>query len=191
MTAPLHPLRVAVIGLGNVFLGDDGFGPLVIEKFRCQFECEPSVEIHDLGTPGLDLAPYLYRKDLIVLVDAVHAEGPPGTLSFYNEDDFVSRNARLRVTGHDPGLWDSLAHLRLADPSPLELIIIGVVPESCRFGEGIAPVLLDRSSIAVAGIAGLLMQRGVACRRRRAAIQPNLWWLPFPGAELATTSIEG
>jgi hydrogenase maturation protease len=178
MTAHLH---VAVIGIGNVFLGDDGFGPLVVEKFRCQFACGPGVAIHDLGTPGLDLAPYLYGKDLVVLVDAVHAEGPPGTLSFYNE--FVSRNARLRLTGHDPGLWDSLAHLRLVDSSPLELIILGVVPGSCGFGEGISRVLLDSSSTAAAGIAGLLVERGVACHRRPAAIQQNLWWLPLPGAD--------
>ena len=50
---------ISVIGLGNVFLGDDGFGPLVIETFRCSYECGESVEVIDLGTPGLDLAPYL------------------------------------------------------------------------------------------------------------------------------------
>jgi hydrogenase maturation protease len=188
MTPPIRRLRVSVIGLGNVFLGDDGFGPLVVEKFRCRFECETCVEILDLGTPGLDLAPYLYGKDLIVLVDAVHADGPPGTLSFYCENDFVSRNARLRVTGHDPGLWDSLAHLRLADQSPLELIIIGVVPESCSFGEGIAPALLDSSSLAADSIADLLTQRGVACHRRQTVIEQNLWWLPLPVEESATTS---
>jgi hydrogenase maturation protease len=182
------PLRVAVIGIGNVFLGDDGFGPLVVEMFRCRFACEPTIEIHDLGTPGLDLAPYLYGKDLVVLVDAVQAEGTPGTLSYYCEDDFVSRSARLRVTGHDPGLWEALAHLRLAGQSPSELIIIGVIPESCRFGEGVGAVLLDRSSVAADNIANLLMQRGVPCHRRRVPIPAHLWWLPLPEAASLTTS---
>lgn len=181
-------LRVAVIGIGNVFLGDDGFGPLVVETFRCRFACEPTIEIHDLGTPGLDLAPYLYGKDLVVLVDAVQAEGAPGTLSYYCEDDFVSRSARLRVTGHDPGLWEALAHLRLAGQSPSELIIIGVIPASCNFGEGVGAVLLDRSAIAADNIADLLVQRGVRCHRRPIAIRQNLWWLPLPEAELVTAS---
>ena len=52
--------RVSVVGIGNVLLGDDGFGPLAVEMFRCEYECSPNVEIFDLGTPGLDLAPYLY-----------------------------------------------------------------------------------------------------------------------------------
>jgi len=181
------PLRVCVIGLGNVFLGDDGFGPLVIENFRCGYECDSNVEVMDLGTPGLDLAPYLDGRDLIVVVDAVEAEGPPGTLSFYCEDDFVSQRARLRVTGHDPGLWDSLAHLRLADRSPSELIVVGVVPQSCRFGDGISQALLDSSGIAAGSIAGLLLQRGVACHRRPGVVAQNLWWLPLPGAGIATT----
>jgi hydrogenase maturation protease len=185
MTAGTHPLRVSVIGLGNVFLGDDGFGPLVIEQFRCQFECEENVEILDLGTPGLDLAPYLYGKDLIVLVDAVQSDDVPGTLSLYCEADFVSHRAQLRVTGHDPGLWDSLAHLRLADQSPSELIIIGVVPQSCGFGEGISPTLFDSAAVAVENIVSLLLQRGVACHRRQIVVPQNLWWLPAPGAQLA------
>ena len=186
MIAP--PLRVAVIGIGNVFLGDDGFGPLVVETFRCRFACEPTIEIHDLGTPGLDLAPYLFGKDLVVLVDTVQAEATPGTLSYYCEDDFVSRSARLRVTGHDPGLWEALAHLRLAGQSPSELIIIGVIPESCSFGDGVGAVLVDRSSIAADNIANLLVQRGVSCRRRSIPIPQHLWWLPLPEAASLATS---
>ena len=49
--------RVSVIGLGNILLGDDGFGPCAVEMFRCKYECGPDVEILDLGTPGVDLAP--------------------------------------------------------------------------------------------------------------------------------------
>jgi len=71
-----HPY--SVIGLGNVFLGDDGFGPLAVETFRSQFAYGPEVEVLDLGTPGLDLAPYLYDRKLVVIVDAV-AFALPGT----------------------------------------------------------------------------------------------------------------
>jgi len=67
---PSEHRAVSVIGLGNVFLGDDGFGPLAVETFRCQYECGPEVEVLDLGTPGLDLAPYLYGRELVVIVDA-------------------------------------------------------------------------------------------------------------------------
>ena len=70
-----HP-RILVAGLGNVLLGDDGFGSLVIEMFRCEYECSQDVEIIDLGTPGLDITPYLYGRDLVVIVDAVKIRRP-------------------------------------------------------------------------------------------------------------------
>jgi hydrogenase maturation protease len=177
--SPKHPPRVSVIGLGNVFLGEDAFGPLAVETFRCEYEHGPDIEILDLGTPGMDLAPYLYNRDPIIIIDAVHSDGPKGTLSVFCEEDFVSDRARLRITGHDPGLWESLAHLGLADHAPRELIVIGVAPESCALAEGISPTLLRIASEASATIARLLLDRGVTCSLRTAAVDPNLWWLPL------------
>jgi len=182
------PKRVSVIGLGNVLMGDDGFGPLVVEMFRCKYECSSAVEILDLGTPGLDLTPYLYGTDLVVIADAVHADEKPGMLSIYCEADLLAHRAQLHLTAHDPGLQESLAHLRLTGEIPSELIIVGVVPESCDFGKGMSSSVLLVSSAAVDRIARLLVDRGVNCSRRHAAIQPNLWW--FHGeTEVCRTTI--
>ncbi len=160
-------------------MGDDGFGSLAVEKFRCEYECGSNVEILDLGTPGLDLAPYLYGTDLVIIADAVqaHKEEKPGTLCIYCEDDLLARRAQLRLTAHDPGLQESLAQLRLVGHAPSELIIVGVVPESCAFGKGISPSVLSASSVAVDNIARLMVGRGIDCRRRHAPVQPNFWWL--------------
>jgi len=168
---------VSVIGLGNVFLGDDGFGPLAIETFRCEYECPPSVEVLDLGTPGLDLAPYLYDKELIIVVDTVHSDAAVGTLSIFHEEDFLSHKAKLRITGHDPGLWDALAHLRLAGHAPSELIVLGVNPESCEFAEGISEAVSSTAVQAAAMITHALTDRGIVCVPRRPPAVLKLWWL--------------
>jgi len=165
----------SVIGLGSVFLGDDGFGPLAVETFRCQFACGPEVEVLDLGTPGLDLAPYLYNRKLVVIVDAVHSNLPAGTVSISCEDDFTSNHAWIRITGHDPGLWDTLTHLSLADCGPSELIVIGADPESCAFGDGPSEAMLSLASEAAESIAHLLTQRGIPCVHRDVAPRRNLW----------------
>jgi hydrogenase maturation protease len=163
--------------LGNVLLGDDGFGPLAVEMFRCEYECGSNVEILDLGTPGLDLAPYLYGTDLVVIADAVQAEQKPGTLCVYSEDDLLGRRAQLRTTAHDPGVQECIAQLRVAGQAPSELIIVGVVPESCALGSGFSAAVLSSLSLAVDNIARLLVERAIDCRRRQAPAQPNLWWL--------------
>jgi len=176
-TTPAIPKRVGVIGLGNVLLGDDGFGPWAVEMFRCRYECGPDVEILDLGTPGLDLAPYLFGKDLVVIVDAVQARERPGTLRIYFETGLLARQGLLRTSAHDPGVQESLAQLRLAGHAPSEVIILGVVPESSSIGTDFSPVVRRISPLAVDNLARLLRERAIACRSRVAPLQPNFWWL--------------
>jgi hydrogenase maturation protease len=179
---------VSIVGLGNVFLGDDGFGPLAIETFRCEYEYPSSVEVLDLGTPGLNLAPYLYDKQLVIVVDTVHSDTPIGALSIFHEEDFLSHRAKLRITGHDPGLWDSLAHLRLAAHAPSELIVLGINPESCEFAEAISQQVSSTASCAAAMIAQSLAERGIDCAPRQPACEPNLWWLRTGHVECSTVA---
>jgi hydrogenase maturation protease len=169
--------QISVVGIGNVLLGDDGFGPFAVEMFRCLYECGSNVEILDLGTPGLDLAPYLYDTDVAVIADAVDEEMKPGTLCVYCEGNIQSSRAQLRLTSHDPGVWESLAQLRLAGHAPSEVIVVGAVPESCGLGKGISASVQNTCLAAVDTIARLLVERSVDCRRRCAPAERSLRWL--------------
>ena len=42
---------IRVIGLGNVLMSDDGFGPFVVRVLEAAFEWPPNVEVIDAGTP--------------------------------------------------------------------------------------------------------------------------------------------
>jgi hydrogenase maturation protease len=69
------PLRVLVAGIGNVFLGDDGFGCALAA--RVAFD---GVDVADFGIRGLDLAYALADYDAVVFLDATPRGGAPGTL---------------------------------------------------------------------------------------------------------------
>ena len=68
-------------GIGNVFLGDDGFGVALADRLARR-SCPPGVEVVDFGIRGMDLA-YALRDgyDAALLLDAVPRGEPPGTLS--------------------------------------------------------------------------------------------------------------
>jgi hydrogenase maturation protease len=69
-----------VAGIGNLFRGDDGFGPEVARRLAVQ-DLPAGVRVADFGTRGHDLAyAMLDRYDAVVLVDAARRGGPPGTL---------------------------------------------------------------------------------------------------------------
>ena len=71
---------VLVACIGNIFLGDDGFGFEVAQALaRCALP--PGVEARDYGIRGLDLAYALLGPwKAVVLVDAIRRGGAPGTL---------------------------------------------------------------------------------------------------------------
>ena len=75
-----EPPTVLVAGIGNVFLGDDGFGVEVVRRLA-QRTFRPGVTIKDFGIRGLDLAFSLVDgAELTILVDATARGGAAGTL---------------------------------------------------------------------------------------------------------------
>jgi hydrogenase maturation protease len=82
-------LSTLVAGIGNVFLGDDGFGVQVVQ--RLQLELLPDgVEVADYGIRGVHLAYELLdgHYDTLVLVDAVPlGDEPPGTVAVIDATD--------------------------------------------------------------------------------------------------------
>jgi hydrogenase maturation protease len=74
-------MRVLVAGIGNVFLGDDGFGVEAVARLARR-ELPAGVEVADFGIRGIDLAYALMDGcDAAILVDALPRGEPPGTLS--------------------------------------------------------------------------------------------------------------
>jgi hydrogenase maturation protease len=74
------PRRVLVAGIGNVFLGDDGFGVALADRLARR-ALPAGVEVVDFGIRGMDLAfAILDGYDAVVLLDAVPRGGAPGTL---------------------------------------------------------------------------------------------------------------
>ena len=63
--------RTYVLGVGNVLMGDDGFGPAVVRAFNERYSVGPDVEVIDLGTPGLDLTPWMVDSHHIVTVSTM------------------------------------------------------------------------------------------------------------------------
>jgi hydrogenase maturation protease len=72
--------RILVAGIGNVFLGDDGFGVALADRLA-QSALPAGVEVVDYGIRGMDLAYALLEGwDAVVLLDATPCGKAPGTL---------------------------------------------------------------------------------------------------------------
>jgi hydrogenase maturation protease len=73
-------MKILVACIGNIFLGDDGFG-VEVARVLSSRPLPEGVVVKDFGIRGLDLAYALLDPyDLAILVDACPLGGPPGTV---------------------------------------------------------------------------------------------------------------
>ena len=151
---------ISVLGLGNVLMGDDGLGPAVIHAFDAEYTVGPDVQVIDLGTPGLDLLPWLADVDRVILVDTVKSDLPAGTLRTYDKDDLLRHVPSARVGPHDPGVKEALLALEFAGRAPREVVVIGVVPQSTALTLELTPAVEAAVPAAVAAIRNTLASFG-------------------------------
>jgi hydrogenase maturation protease len=97
---PVTTARVLVAGIGNLFLGDDGFGCSVAAALA-DVALPDGVEVTDFGIRGLDLAYALRDYDSAVLVDAAPLGELPGTLTLL-EPVLDGDEAEIETHAMDP-----------------------------------------------------------------------------------------
>ena len=124
MTSP----RILVAGIGNVFLGDDGFGVEVLARLM-QKPIPDDVEIADFGIRGFDLAYALMDGfETAVLVDALPRGGAPGTVYLF-EPDVDSLNSEGTFDSHGMNPVEVLRMVRDLGGRPPRVLIVGCEPE--------------------------------------------------------------
>lgn len=155
-----------VLGIGNVLMSDDGWGPRVANTFDTEYVVGSDVEVLDLGTPGLDLTPWLLDTPRVILLDTVHADAPPGTIRFYDLQEVLRHRPGPRVGPHDPGLKEALLGLEFAGRGPQALTLIGVVPERLTQGLELSPAVAKAIEPAVELIVAQLRRWGLPVQRR-------------------------
>ncbi len=122
-------IGVLVLGLGNVLLGDDGLGAAAVARLERGYCVPPGVRLEDGGTLGLSLLGLLAESDHVILVDAIRADGPPGTLVRLDGAD-VADAVRDRLSPHQVGVADLLDAARLIDSYPATVTLLGLVPDA-------------------------------------------------------------
>jgi hydrogenase maturation protease len=178
----VSPPRVGVIGLGNVLMGDDAFGPWVVQALLAGYEFPEGVTVEDLGTPGLDLTPYVTDLEALVLVDTVRSDAVPGTVRLYRRDDLLKHAPQARLSPHDPGVKEALLTAEFAGRGPREVLLVAAVPETTAMGVRLSPALRAAVPAAVAEVLRELERLGRPAVPRHAALPPDIWWEAEPAS---------
>jgi len=158
--------RLLILGLGNVLCGDDGLGAAAVARLARDWEWPAHVLVRDGGTLGLSLLPLVEDAGDVILVDAVQADAPPGTLVRLEGDD-VSSAALERLSVHQVGVADLLSALAWRGRSPERLVLLGLVPATVELGLGRSADVDAALSSLVAAIVREAARLGAAATSRR------------------------
>ncbi|HYT66480.1 MAG TPA: hydrogenase maturation protease [Vicinamibacterales bacterium] len=167
---------IRVLGLGNVLMSDDGFGPFVVRVLEATYDQPAGVEFIDVGTPGLDLTPYLLDTDAVIFVDTVTSGGRPGELRIYDRADILRHAPQTRTSGHDPALKEALLTVDAVGGGPKRVTLIGVIPDWIATGVVLSPQVEAAVGRAVMAVVQALENLGVSLVRRDHPGVPDVWW---------------
>ncbi|MFI8521586.1 hydrogenase maturation protease [Streptomyces sp. NPDC085481] len=161
--------RTLVAGVGNIFLGDDGFGVETVRRLPREV-LPPHVEVADVGVRGVHLAyQVLDGWDTLVLVDVTARGGRPGTLYLIDAatpGERTSGGGPAPLDGHRMtpdavlALLDTLCAGTGATP-PRRILVVGCEPACLDEGIGLSPEVAAAVPEAVRMVTELVGQEAV------------------------------
>jgi hydrogenase maturation protease len=138
-TSPAQTKSILIACIGNIFLGDDGFGVEVARQLANR-SFPPGVKVADFGIRGFDLAYALMDGyETTILVDAYPGEGQPGTLFLVEPDLQNLDSAESQQALIDPHGMNPISVLRTAKSMGGEfrrILVLGCVPATLGPEEG-------------------------------------------------------
>ncbi len=136
-------MNIAVFGIGNTLLSDDGVGVHALNKLKNKYEFPEFVELIDGGTKGLDLLPLFEGRDKVLIIDAANFKKEPGTIDTV-EGEKIPAFLSLKLSVHQIGLPDMLFAARLMDIMPSEMCLIGIQPKTMETGTELSDEIIKR-----------------------------------------------
>jgi hydrogenase maturation protease len=152
--------RLLVLGIGNILMTDDGVGVYAVQELRRRPPA--GALITEVGIAMLDAVSLLMWADRVLVIDALRAGGPPGSIYQAEAGDLLREPMRLSL--HELDLMGALELLPPGQRHP-ELSVLGVEPESLEPGLGLSP----RVAAALPSVVQIVDETLARWRRRDAS----------------------
>jgi hydrogenase maturation protease len=151
-------MKMLVAGIGNIFLGDDGFGVEVARRLAAA-PVPDGVVVADYGIRGVHLALELLEGyDALVLVDALEVGEAPGTVVVFEPETDLVEGTVVDAHSMDPAVV--LGMLGAMGGRVERVLVVGCQPAGLVEGIGLSPSVaaaVDRAAEATLEAVARLM----------------------------------
>lgn len=160
--------KIGIAGIGNYILADEGFGVHVVHYLQNHYDFPDHVDIQDVGTAGILMAPFFEECDPVLVIDVVDIAGEPGSFHFFTINDVKAGNFQLRMSPHQLGLLEILEVSKLRGAATGDIEFYTVIPKVLEEGIELSEELDVRKIEVAEMILKRLTELGVAYRKKAA-----------------------
>ncbi len=144
--------KIAVIGLGNYLLADEGAGlhAVALLEEKCG---DKEVDIIAEGTPGLNLLHQFEAREKIIFIDAGNCGLEPGEFKRFRPDEVQTRKKLKGFSLHE---FDLISFLHFAGNFPaantVEVVIYCIQPAEIKMSDELSPILKESLPLLVQAV---------------------------------------
>ncbi len=149
-----------VLGLGNTILRDEGLGVRSCERLVERYRLADEVAAIEGGTLGLHLLPHLEGVRNLLIIDAVAADHPPGSLVRL-EGAAIPTALAHKLSLHQFGLAELLALGSTLGAMPSRIVLWGMVPALIEPGLELSEAVSAALDTLIAAVVDELRAWGV------------------------------
>ena len=119
--------KVTLLGIGNILMGDEGFGVHFVRWFSKRYSGTSDLNIVDGGTLGYKLLDMICSCDHLIVVDVLKLDDTPGSIYHFTKEE-MELHMPPPTTAHEVTFPDVLVKSELLGEAP-ETIFLCIVPE--------------------------------------------------------------
>lgn len=145
-------IPIAVFGLGNPLMTDEGIGILVLQALEARSDIPAEAELIDLGTGGLRILHEAEGRAKLIFVDCAYMGEAAGTIRRFTPDEVRSVKPRMRHSVHESDLMHNLELAAKLGQCPDDVVIFGIEPAKVEPGMELTEALESRFAEYVATV---------------------------------------
>lgn len=135
----LCEVTVNIVGVGNTLMGDDGVGPVAVERLAAR-PLPDGVRLHDAGLAVSDVLSALDPAVPLLVIDAVRTGAQPGDVHRIRLADslFEAGAPAAPISLHEISVVPALRIEALTGRAFTDVTVFGVEPGRVAWGEGLS-----------------------------------------------------
>ncbi|MDD5039426.1 MAG: hydrogenase maturation protease [Dehalococcoidales bacterium] len=128
-----------ILGLGNILLGDEGFGIHAARRLR-EFKLPGYIRVEEGGVGGFNLLGCLEGVERLIVIDAMMLDSPPGELLLWKPGPHFRETGKSIISFHQVGVMELVHMWGLLGCEP-EILFLVTRPEKIEPGMELSPNL--------------------------------------------------